>query len=371
MTNRVLILSGIYPPDTGGPAKFVESFGNWCVSAGDEITILSYTNGGDFEIRFGNPKIYLLSRQTNLVMRYFGFIRTLYLLHKKVDAIIINGCFIEVSLARLLFHFSYTAKVPGDIVWERARNLGYTKLDIDSFQSTKTKFRLRVMRYLFSRSLRQAQHVITPSTHLMKLAKSWGVSEKQLNLVFNSIDVNKFSPGQKIKPEFDVLTVCRLVPWKGIDQVIQSCAALNLKLCIVGNGPELSNLKKIASDLSARVTFLGETSQEYLPEIYLRAKFFVLNSSFEATSYALLEARASGLVCIANANTGSEEVISHKKDGFVCNGEDQMELLHALKIVTASNFDYGSFSGLSVSDTKLRFNIETNFREIRNQVLEK
>lgn len=371
MTRQILILSGIYPPDTGGPAKFAESFGNWCQSAGDVITVMSYTNDEDSERSHGNSRIFLLSRRYSLPLRYFKFIRAFYTLQKKSDAIIINGCFIEVSLARLFFKFSYTAKIPGDIVWERARNSGDTFFDIDSFQLSKTKFKFQVMRFFFSRSLRQANSVIVPSTHLKQLAKSWGVPDNRIILVYNSIDLKKFSPSKRLQPEFDVLAVCRLVPWKGMSEVIRACTYLNLSLCVVGEGPEGSNLKKLSADLNARVTFLGEVSQQHLPEIYSRAKFFVLNSSFEATSYALLEARASGLVCIANANTGSEEIIAHKEDGFICNGKDALKLTQALEIATGINFNYSSFSKRAVLDTESRFDIDTNFREIRNRILDK
>jgi glycosyltransferase involved in cell wall biosynthesis len=371
MTRQILILSGIYPPDTGGPAKFAESFGNWCQSAGDVVTVMSYTNGEDIERSYGNSRIFLLSRRYGLPLRYFRFIRALYVLQKRADAVIINGCFIEVSLARLFFRFSYSAKIPGDIVWERARNSGLTSLDIDSFQLSKTKFKLKIMRFFFSRSLRQANKVIVPSTHLKQLAKAWGVPDNRTVLIYNSIDLKGFAPSKKVQSEFDVLAVCRLVPWKGMDEVIRVCASLNLSLCVVGDGPEGSNLKKLTADLNARVTFLGEVSQQYLPEIYSRAKFFVLNSSFEATSYALLEARASGLVCIANANTGSEEIIAHNEDGFICNGQDGLKLTQALEIATDMNFDYDSFSKLAVLDTESRFNVDKNFKEIRNRILDR
>jgi glycosyltransferase involved in cell wall biosynthesis len=371
MTRQILILSGIYPPDTGGPAKFAESFGNWCQSAGDKVTIMSYTNDADSEISYGNSRVFLLSRHYSLSLRYFRFIRALYVFKKKADAIIINGCFIEVSIARLFFKFSYSAKIPGDIVWERARNSGLTSFDIDSFQFSKTKFKYKVMRFFFSRSLRQAERVIVPSTHLKQLARSWGVSDNRIALIYNSIDPRGFQPSDRVRPEFDVLTVCRLVPWKGLDEVIRACASLDLSLCVVGDGPESSNLKKLSADLNARVSFLGEISQQHLPKIYSRAKFFVLNSSFEATSYALLEARASGLVCIANANTGSEEIISHNKDGLICNGKDGLKLTQALEIATDNKFDYESFSKFAVLDTESRFNVDENFKEIRNRILDK
>ena len=45
-----------------------------------------------------------------------------------------NGLFLETLLAKVISRARLVAKVPGDIVWERARNQGLTSLTIDQYQ---------------------------------------------------------------------------------------------------------------------------------------------------------------------------------------------------------------------------------------------
>jgi glycosyltransferase involved in cell wall biosynthesis len=285
-------------------------------------------------------------------------------LRKKATAIIANGLFVEIAIARFVSNFDYIVKVPGDIVWERARNQGLTSLDIEEFQSVVLPIRFKVMRYLFSRSVRMASAVVVPSEQLRSLAVMWGVDLEKIHVIYNSVNTEAFSPLNDSRKVIDVLTVCRLVPWKGLQELIEAVAHNGLNLTIVGDGPERDKLENLSDELNASVSFLGDVSQELLPTLYAKSKYFILNSSFEATSYAMLEARSMGLVCVGNANTGSAEIIKHKVDGFVCKGADGFTLQDFFDFVSSLNFDYQKFSEFSVADTRLRFNLEKNYRKI-------
>ena len=81
------------------------------------------------------------------------------------------------------------------------------------------------------------------------------------------------------------------------------------------------NLRKIADEVNAQVTFVGDIAQEYLARYYNRSKSFVLNSNFEASSYSLIEAMACALPVIASKNTGSAEVVRHELDGYLIDTE--------------------------------------------------
>src|SRR5690606_22209111 len=61
----------------------------------------------------------------------------------------------------------------------------------------------------------------------------------------------------------------RLVPYKHFDIVIQAAQKLHRDLIIIGEGPDVSRLKKIAQSASTSVTFLNHQSQEKL-NTYIR-----------------------------------------------------------------------------------------------------
>jgi glycosyltransferase involved in cell wall biosynthesis len=286
----------------------------------------------------------------------------------KGSSILANGLFLETLFASLITRKTYVCKVPGDIVWERARNSEKTKLNVDDFQNQRISWRYQIFRWLYSKSLKRARKVIVPSTHLYDLCVLWGVKQEYIHLIYNSVDIHKFSPGKSATKKFDVLVVNRLVSWKHVDEVISVCSQLDLSLAVIGDGPEKPYLEKVALDSRARVTFLGELSQDELPSWVRSAECFVLNSSFEATSYSLLEARASGLFCIANGSTGSDEVINHEIDGLLCD-KLSLTLMDALSRFKTDKKFVQKAGSLSILDARNRFNQSTNFRIIKELLL--
>ena len=133
----ICVATGIFPPDTGGPAKFAETFLVWCQQNGQRVEAVSLTDTATKDISFENANIKLISRDQFLLNRY---IITILALSRKLltrRAVIANGLFLEVYFASLVTHRRYICKVPGDIVWERARNKRLTTFNINDFQKSK------------------------------------------------------------------------------------------------------------------------------------------------------------------------------------------------------------------------------------------
>jgi len=365
----ICIVTGIFPPDTGGPAKFAEAFLNWGKLTGKRVAVISLTNQEDQIKNVPNSRITLISRQRRFVSRFVRSVLAIRSMMNQGVPILANGMFLETLIARYLGvpFLKYSTKIPGDIVWERARNSGVTRLGIDEFQTAKLSLRYRIFRMLFSVSLRKSTSVVVPSSHLRKLAQTWGVRENNVNLIFNSIDLEHFALNKNCGAEFDVMTVCRLVKWKGVEELVHACSELDLALAIIGDGPERESLERLSVELNASVTFFGEVDQSQLPELLTRASAFVLNSSFEATSYALIEARAIGLFSIARSNTGSEEIITHNLDGLLC-GPETMNLHEALSVYKKDKAFVSKCVKHARIDCETRFNQSSNFERIYNLV---
>ena len=361
----ICLASGIYPPESGGPAKFTATFSKWVKENSNiPVSVVTLTDGDSKSEIVDGIQIIKISRNQNLVLRY---LKTAIAIRKNSSQkihILANGLFLETALASLLGGRTYFTKIPGDIVWERARNSGRTSLDIESFQGSKLSFKYKIFRKAFSFSLKHSKKVVVPSTQLQDMALNWGTKPAKIHLIFNSISTSRFEFKPNANKKYDVLSVCRLVPWKGLDEVVRVCSQLSLSLAIAGSGPEMENLQKLANSLKANVEFLGEVSQAQLPELYKSSKFFVLNSNFEATSYSLLEARSCGVFAIANANTGSGEVISHMKDGILCGQETGMTVFDALKYAIENPNFCNSAISLARNVTVNKFEMEINFNKI-------
>jgi len=368
MRQRYCIISGIYPPDIGGPAKFSTTFANFLLSKKSSVRIISYTDSSTTKILNGNLKTILVSRRLPKIPRYLNLCLAILKSVINREHIIANGCFVEIALLRLFLPFKYVTKIPGDIVWERARNSGLTTLTIEEFQNTKLDIKYQIFRKLFVFSLKQSRMVIVPSSHLQSLAIDWGIPPHKISVIHNSINLDLFRPSDANKTEYDVLSVSRLVAWKGLEDVIRVCSDLKLTLAIIGDGPLKSQLQTLSEEVNCLATFFGDVNQETLVELYQKGKYFVLNSSFEATSYALLEAMACGLVPISKDSTGSNEIIQHKVSGMLCGPTTNFNLDTALQYLMSNPVESSRMSMNARSRVDQYFNIKNNFRLIKESL---
>ena len=357
MKSKISLLVGIYPPDAGGPAIFAERFRKWCESVDINCFVITYATK-NLNSTSGVAKIQLRSPR---ILSFVKFIFRVVKCSKDSEIIIANGCFLEVYLASFFLKADYVIKLPGDPIWEIARNRNLTTLSIEKFQRAPRGIFLKILQFFFNLAYRKAKYVICPSTQLFEFAQNWGVNEKNLRVIYNSVDPDIFCRSHFEKPVFDLVTTSRLVGWKNVEEIIRISASMHLSLAIAGVGPELDRLKRLSKDLDARVVFLGEVENREIPKILAKSRCFVLNSEFEATSYSLIEAKMMGLPVVARASAGSCEVIRHNIDGYLATSGEDIKLAIS-KIFSEFRFD--EFSIAAREDALARFNQSTNFSSI-------
>jgi len=361
MTSPIILLSGVYPPASGGPAIFTERFHKWLKSNGLDSTVITYSNS--FFNREHDSVIAIASIKPKLlkfVKLVFQVIR-----NSERDSIILaNGCFLEVLTINLIARRRYILKVPGDPLWERARNIGWTNSSIEHFQHEKLKFRHSILRFLFNRAICRATFVIAPSSQLAQFSRKWGAEEKKIKLIYNCVDPNVFYKGTSDLPSIDILTVCRLVPWKGLAEVISVAARFKLRLTIIGDGPILQELRELAIRSQANVDFVGNIANQDVASYLKRTRLFVLNSEFEATAYSLIEAKMAGIPVIARNSAGSTEVINDGIDGILYNSDEIGGLENAISRLGNDSLTADAFSLKAREDALERFNQDINFLQI-------
>jgi glycosyltransferase involved in cell wall biosynthesis len=361
---KLCIATGIFPPDKGGPAQFSSSFSSWLSHQGIESTVLSLTDNESRQLVNGLVEIDLVSRKiptpARMILSAFRILRL-----SSSHAFLINGLFLETLMASIFKRIDYIAKVPGDIVWERARNIGLTTLEIDAFQGSEPR-RLMLMRWAFTKSLKRAKKIIAPSNHLKNLMISWGIDPVGISVIPNSVDTDVFRPDPSSQKNYDFITVCRLVPWKGLTEVIETCSRNNLSLLIVGSGPQESELRDFSQRLHAQVEFAGEVSQSHLPKYLNHARFFVLNSSYEGSPHSLIEAMSCGLPVVARENTGTSELVSSGKNGLLVGKSRSLE--DAFQLILRNEIDTQALGRAARQDILNLCSRNKIFAEIRDLV---
>jgi glycosyltransferase involved in cell wall biosynthesis len=122
-------------------------------------------------------------------------------------------------------------------------------------------------------------------------------------VIYPPVDVARF-PLRERKEDFFV-TVSRLVPYKKVDLIAAACAQAGVKLVVVGEGPELDNLK---TRHRGRIDFLGYQPDDVVVDLVQRAQAFIF-AAREEFGIVAVEAQAAGTPVIAFGAGGSLETV--------------------------------------------------------------
>src|SRR5579863_7952246 len=101
-------------------------------------------------------------------------------------------------------------------------------------------------------------------------------------------------------PEDYYLIVSELVPYKRVDLAVRLFSKTGRRLCVVGDGPEYRNLKKLSK---ANVEFRGHAPALELRELYASCRAFIMPGE-EDFGITAVEALASGKAVIAFGRGG-------------------------------------------------------------------
>ncbi|MPZ57881.1 MAG: glycosyltransferase [Rhizobiales bacterium] len=239
---KILFVTGIFPPDHGGPARYVPSMAAELKRRGHEVvTIVTLSDRLDCDdSAYGFP-IVRLRRSLSRPVRVLQTIWTITRHARRADVAYLNGLVLEGIVAtRLLGRTRAVIKVVGDLIWERARNSGATELDLDAFQVAPLLLRWRILRWLQGWYTARAELVIVPSEYLATVVCGWGVDPGKVRVIRNAVPLPP--PAPAITPSYDLVTVARLVPWKGVADLIDVAAENGWSLRVVGDGPLCGSL---------------------------------------------------------------------------------------------------------------------------------
>lgn len=332
----VILVSGIYYPDIGGPATFIPKVANALIEKKINVCTLALTD----QRRMSRPiepwhRVFI-RRNLFLPIRFILTSARIRMLGGRGCLIYANGLYEEAAVASLFGSKTKVAKIVGDPIWERFRNKVDPKISLEKFNEIgKLNFGYSIQRKFLVWSLNRFDEITTPSEQLANLVIRWGV-RKDVKVIANGIEIRDAFLCQK---EYDVITVSRLVTWKNIDKVIRICQLLKLKLAIVGSGPDENRLRNLVEDDS--VEFLGDLDKAEVFDYLSKSKIFTLLSNYEGLSHSLLEAMNLGIPVIVSNAPGNTAIIRHGENGLVVNIEDESDLIDCFKNLL-SNSEYAT-----------------------------
>ena len=179
-----------------------------------------------------------------------------------------------------------------------------------------------------------------------------GVPSHRLRMLPNAVDSSLFTPPSDLErrraririglPESAMvyLFVGRLVALKRVNLLLEAWAGQPPEgrgvLIILGDGPERGPLRAVTESLGLSDVTFERATDDVVP--YLRAAdVFVIPSSVEGLSLALLEAMASGLCVVVSDLPANTAVIHHGENGLTFPVDDLKSLGQRLLQARSAN----------------------------------
>ena len=209
----------------------------------------------------------------------------------------------------------------------------------------------QTVRWLISRAMellriwdlsasRQPDHFIANSAVVaQRIQKVYG---RYADVINPPIEVERFSPSAKQGDYYLILS--RLISYKRIDLAVRACVHLGRRLIVVGQGPDLASLRKLAGPT---IEFAGRLPDEEV-ERYAAECLALIFPAEEDFGMAPLEVAAAGRPTIAFRAGGALETVVENETGLFFDEPTHESLADAIL----------RFEQRSWSQTKLRLHAE-------------
>jgi glycosyltransferase involved in cell wall biosynthesis len=325
---NVLIVSGIWPPDIGGPASHAPEVARFLLDRGHRVQVVVTADrppgSEDYPVHF-------VSRRRPPGLRHAEAVKVLVERARRSDVVYTTGMFGRSSVAAQLARVPLVVKLTADPAYERARRWKLVRGSLEEFQSGAPPSTLP-LRALRDWDVRRARHVITPSTFLRDLVLGWGLAPDRVTVLPNPTPpIPQLDPRQDLRRQFGLdgetlVFAGRLTAQKSLDLGIEASRQAGVSLVIAGDGPDRVSLEQLG-----HARFLGPLTRRHVLELFAAGDASLLPSSWENFPHTVVEALAVGTPVIATRVGGVAEVVRDGENGLVVESGDLAGMVAAIR----------------------------------------
>ena len=334
---RVLIVSGIWPPDVGGPASHAPEFASFLLGRGHEVEVVVTADAAPAPESY---PVHHVSRRIPPGARHLAVASLVGRFARRNDVVYATSMLGRASLAGAVSRRPLVVKLVADEAYERARRRGLFDGDLDAFQHEEGDLRIRGLRALRDVALRRVDHLVCPSAYLASLAVSWGVPEEHVTMLPNPApNLPELASREELRERLGFVRPTlafagRITKQKALGVALEALAELDgVDLVVAGDGPDLDDVRRqtMALGLADRVSFTGALSRQGVLELFRAADASVLSSAWENFPHTVVEALAAGTPVIATAVGGVAEVVRDEVNGLLVPPGDAAALAAAIR----------------------------------------
>jgi glycosyltransferase involved in cell wall biosynthesis len=330
---RVVVVTGIWPPDPGGPASHAPALAGHLTERGHAVEVVTTADSEPaprpYPVHWARRASPLRHARAALLVRRCA---------RRADVVYATSMIRRAAIGSALARRPLVVKVTTDEAFERARRSGRFAGTLDEFQR-EGGMRARFLRWTRDAALGRASHVFFPSAYLRDVGLRWGLDPARVSVVPNPAPAVPSLPRREtLRTELGLdgnllVFAGRLAPAKALDVGLRAVAAVSdVTLVIAGDGPDRDDLERQARELGleGRVRFLGNVGRDEVLRLFAAADACLLSSAWENFPHTVVEALAVGCPVIATRVGGVPEAVRDGENGLLVPPGDAEALAAAI-----------------------------------------
>jgi len=334
---RVLIVTGIWPPDVGGPASHAPEVAAFLQGLGHRVEVLTTA---DRPPAPAPHPVRWVSRAIPIGLRHVAGTFQIARHARAANVVYSTGMFGRSAIGAALARRPLVVKLTGDPAFERARNRRLHRGSLEDFQRAPRGRRVGLLLGFRNWSLRRARHIFCPSAYLREVALGWGIEPARVSVLPNPApSVDSLAQEGVLRDRLGVeggllVFAGRLTAQKALPLALEAVArAGDVSLVLAGDGPDRAALERRADELGlgARARFLGPHTRAQVLELFRAGDAALLSSTWENFPHTVVEALAAGTPVIATDTGGVGEVVRHEGNGLLVAPGDVDALAGAIR----------------------------------------
>ncbi len=366
---NLFVASGIFHPEPGGPATYLKAILPALQALGWQTRLLTY--GDSQEADYPYPVTRIPRQALPIRLAKYAAAATRQLAW--ADLVYTHTIDLPLWAGR---DRPRVIKIVGDQAWERCQRKRWIPpdLSIDQFQSYRGTARVRWQQYSRSQQVAAMDAVIVPSQYLKNLVTHWGVDPAKIHVIHNALSLPPppAASRDEIRAQLNwdgrptLITVARLQPWKGIDHLLTAISTMpDLRLIIIGDGPDRGRLEALAAPLGDRVQFTGQLPQSQVHRLMRAADATALYSAYEGLSHTLLESLHLGTPVLASDQGGNPELLQHGVNGLLVPHVDIPALRQSIQQIIDQRDEYAAQTDIGMDRFRFDTMVEQTDRLLR------
>ncbi len=288
---KIVIATGILPPDIGGPATYVLRLARHLEKLGHEVKIVTYGDG-ETKVVVGNDRdfsLHIVNKRLPLQIRYFKYFKEIKKLAKWADVVYAQDLVstgLPCAWAKIAKpKMKLVARLGGDFLWEKAYNMGWTDKPLSQYHAQPKNVQEKIYLTVYKFVLKKLDKIIFSTKWQSQIYEQFFHTGAKSEIIENAFP--KAAVGlENNTSSKNILFAGRLIKLKNLSRLIEAIGeSCDVKLTIVGSGPEKDNLEKEikAFSLEDRVTIKPRVSSVKLDQ-YIADSFLVIVPSISEVS---------------------------------------------------------------------------------------